>query len=68
MESLGGQGLTISGNLLHKLLHRLQLVLSYIEMAELMQEPKKRKGYFDRARQEIDDLGKLLKENARGKP
>jgi two-component sensor histidine kinase len=58
----------ISAKLLHVVLHRLQLILSYIELAEQVDENPKRKEFFDRSRDEIESLKKLLVKKRREDP
>ena len=53
---------------MHLVANRAQNILGYIELAELEPDAKKRKKWFDRARDEIRDLTALLQSHvARGK-
>jgi hypothetical protein len=51
---------TISSELMHLVANRAQNVLGYIELAEIERDPRKRKKWFDRAREELHDLTATL--------
>jgi len=45
---------------MHLVANRAQHVLGYIELAEFEPDPRKRKKWFDRAREELHDLTATL--------
>lgn len=55
----------ISAKLLHAALNGLQLIMSFIDMAEQELDPEKRHEFFSKARQAVRDLAKLLEDRVR---
>ncbi len=57
----------ISAKLLHAALNGLQLVMSFIDMAELELDPEKRHAFFSKARESVRDLARLLENHVQKK-
>jgi hypothetical protein len=67
LELKGGQAV-ISEKLMHQVAGRAQNILGYVELAEIEPDEKRRKEWFNRARDEIRDLTAMLQANvARGR-
>jgi|HubBroStandDraft_6_1064221.scaffolds.fasta_scaffold244617_3 two-component sensor histidine kinase len=57
----------ISAKLLHAALNGLQLIMSFIDMAENELDPEKRHEFFGKARGAVRDLAKLLEDRVQKK-
>lgn len=53
----------ISAKLIHEVFNQLHMILGYIELAEVEEDPAERKNHFNRARAEMRSLTTFLKEN-----
>lgn len=57
----------ISAKLLHAALNKLQLIMSWIDIAEQELDPEKRHKIFQHAREAVRDLANLLEEHVQKK-